>query len=125
MAALDARYRALARRGRAMVWNEALRLFPLKDGRVDLERPQHPFAGAVRHGTEKASNASGGGAEAWATRVSASEAEARITRATYTGPQIREGDKIRCMDRTGQPFYEVAAVNDRDAGDLILRLVEA
>ncbi|SMC43013.1 hypothetical protein SAMN06297251_102132 [Fulvimarina manganoxydans] len=125
MPAPDEKYRALAKSGRASIWDEALRLYPLKNGVVDQSRPLHSCTGSVRQGNEKEANASGGGAQAWSTRIAAGEAEAYITRSTYTGPQIKEGDKLRRMDRAGQPFYEIASVNDRDAGDIILKLTEA
>lgn len=124
MPAPDEKYRALAKTGRASIWDEALRLYPLKNGVVDQSRTKHEFRGAVRQGNEKEANASGGGAQAWSTRIAAGEAEAHITRATYTGPAIKQGDKIRRMDRAGQPFYEVGSVNDRDAGDFILMMTE-
>ncbi|MGQ3671789.1 hypothetical protein ACT6QG_05270 [Xanthobacter sp. TB0136] len=125
MAANDERFRALAKAGRGPIWDETLRLFPQKKGAVDPSRPQHEFKAAVRQGDEWATNASGGGARDWSVKISAGTAKVFITRATYGGPNIAVGDRVRRLDRANQPFYEVATVNDRDEGDLVLVLNQA
>lgn len=125
MPANDERFRALAKRGRGRVWDETIRLSPMLKGRSDPNRPQTLVKAAVRQGAEAAQSLTGGTARDWSLRVGAGPTEARITRATYAGPAIMVGDKVRRMDRAGQPLYEVAIVNDRDEGDIVLTLNQA
>jgi hypothetical protein len=58
-------------------------------------------------------------------RIAAGEAEAHLDRATYAGPEIRKGDKLRAVERPGTPFFEVLRVADRGHGRLVLHLGEA
>lgn len=125
MPANDERFRALAKRGRGMVWDETLRLSPMLKGKPDPSRPQYAFSASVRQGDEWASNASGGGAKDWSAKIASGSAKAFISRATYAGPVISVGDRVRRMDRSGTPPYEVAVVNDRDEGDIVLTLNQA
>lgn len=125
----DQDYRALARVGRELVFNETLYLLFLKDGRSDPSRTNQAVQGTLRVGNEKQSNATGGGAQAWSARMSTGEAMAYISRGSYDGPPIRVGDKIRenngTLDAPQYVLYEVSGFNDRDPQDLILTLSEA
>ena len=123
----DDRFRALAKVGTKLVFEETIRIFPMtKGGGADPSRDQVPVSARFRSGAEDARSQSGGQvASSWQSRISASEALAYITRAQYPDLVVRQGDKVRRVDRAGMHWYRVSAVNDRGAGDIILHLSES
>lgn len=116
-------WRALERRvdgvmGRS--FGENVRLSFMDKALVDPTRPAVEIR-AVLHVDGDDAKPIGPGGE-WRSRVATGPAELLIDRSTYTGPAPRKGDKVRALDRTGQPLFEVATVSDRDSNLLRLTL---
>jgi hypothetical protein len=65
------------------------------------------------------------GSDGMRTRLVAGKAELFLDRSTYTGPTLRKDDKVRALDRTGQPWFMVASVSDRYTNLMVLSLYEA
>lgn len=105
-------------------WAERIGLFFLKGGAVDPDRANVEINAVLRVGNERSVGPTGGLAQSWGMRIAANKAEMHIARDGYNGPAIRKGDKVRAVERLGQPFWEVAFVNDRHASRLILSLTE-
>lgn len=105
------------------VFAEPVRLSFFDRDAPDQTRPSLVLEAVLRVGEGKATRA----AEAnrgWRTRLSASKAELHIDRSKYTGPQPKQGDRVRAVSRHGQPWFEVAHVDDRSHTRLVLGLTE-
>jgi len=100
---------------------EEVDLFFLSGGVTDLSRNTVTAQAVLRVGSRDSVAPKG----AWGSRIAAGKAEAHIARASYDGPEIRKGDKLRAIERAGEPFFEVLRVADRDHGRLVLHLGEA
>lgn len=119
----DIGLRAIAKHGPDRDMREEIRILPMAGGVTDNTRGIHDALAKFRAGSEKASLPTGGTSSAtWSTRISAGEAKAWITKAAYAGPQVRQRDRVK--RRRDGTMYEVAAVNDREADDIILTLNE-
>lgn len=105
-------------------FSEPLALFFLAKGKADAMRVNLTVEAPLVVGAG-ASDSPAGRVQSWGSRIASGKARAFIARSTYSGPAIREGDKLRAVNRAGQPWFEVAHVDDRDATRLILHLVEA
>lgn len=124
---MPAPFHAIRNRALAQVdatFAEDVDLFFLSGGAADPTRGKVTAKAVLRVGSRDAGVGRGAGGGAWNTRIAAGEAEARIDRATYGGPEIRKGDKLRAVERVGQPFFEVLRVADRSHGRLVLHLGE-
>ncbi|WP_037373558.1 hypothetical protein [Sediminimonas qiaohouensis] len=99
---------------------EDVDLFFLSGGAADPARGNLTAKAVLRVGDRDDVAPSG----SWGTRIAAGKAEAHINRAAYGGPVIRQGDKLRAVERIGQPFFEVLRVSDRGSGRLVLHLGE-
>jgi hypothetical protein len=109
------------------VFAEPVRLSPMKNGRTDTTRPQHVLEAVLRVGKRQdttATGATGSSAQDWKSRFSAATAELHIDRATYDGPRVEPGDKIRALSRHGEPVWTVMAIDDRSHTRLVLVLGE-
>lgn len=102
-------------------FGETVRLAFLKNGMVDPDRPAVEVD-AILHAGGDDSYAPGSG---FRVRLSAGKAELVLNRSTYAGPMPRVGDKVRALDRAGQPWFEVASVSDRYSNLLVLSLGQA
>jgi hypothetical protein len=121
----ELRDRTLAAVDRALA--EPVRLSPMKDGDSDADRPQHVFEAVLRTGDGQVSDAAGAAgstSQERKLRFAASPGQLHIDRATYQGPAIMEGDKVRALARAGEPLWEVFAVDDRSHARLVLHLGE-
>lgn len=107
------------------VFAEPVRLSFFKSGVLDPSRPAVEIEAVLRVGEGKATNVSGGNAASWRTRIVADKAQLHIDRAAYTGPQPKQGDKVKALSRAGEPWFEVADVDDRSHTRLVLNLNEA
>lgn len=96
----------------------------MRGGVRDPERPQHEFEAPLRTGAGKARAPEGGGGKAWTTEVASGLTTVRIDLRTYTGPEFRQGDRIRDLT-VEDGLYEVARIDDRDSNRLVLELNEA
>ncbi|SHE79065.1 hypothetical protein SAMN05444339_10271 [Loktanella atrilutea] len=104
------------------VMSEDILHFPLVGGIVDTSRERLTFTAVVRVGTNEERNVSGGRAQSWGGRMNAGKARAYIDLATEPLPFFKEHDKIRLIDRDGQPFFEILNITDRQSGRMILHL---
>lgn len=97
---------------------------PLASGGVDPERPVSSLVVVLRTGAR--SDALGRSREKEVRiGVNASGGYLRIDRALYPDLIVRAGDKIRAMERTGQPWFEILSVDDRSHLRLTLDLGDA
>lgn len=94
-------------------------------GPQDPARPSVEIEAVLRVGEGKNTSVTGGNATSWRSRIVADKAQLHIDRAAYTGPQPKTGDKVRALSRHGQPWFEVADVDDRSHTRLVLNLNEA
>jgi len=97
----------------------------LKNGVVDPARPMIEIEAVLRVGEGKNTSVTGGGSAGWRTRIVADKAQLHIDRKTYTGPQPKQGDRVKALSRWGEPWFEVADVDDRSHTRLVLNLNEA
>ncbi|PZP69063.1 MAG: hypothetical protein DI604_18565 [Delftia acidovorans] len=104
---------------------EPVRLSFLKNEATDPDRQQVVIEAVLRVGEGKTTSVGFGSASSWRTRIVAGKAQLHIDRTTYTGPQPRQGDKVRALSRHGEPLFEVASVDDRSHTRLVLNLNEA
>ncbi|WP_414833582.1 hypothetical protein [Afifella sp. YEN Y35] len=105
-------------------FSEPVRLFFLRDGMVDPDRPGPLDIEAILRVGEGESTRAGPG-ESWNTRIVAGKGELHINRLVYPDIVVRVRDKVRAMARPGQPWWSVFAVDDRRPGRLMLQLGEA
>jgi hypothetical protein len=103
---------------------EHVGLFFLKNGAADPDRPKIEIDAPLRTGEKAITDLSGGNLAAWKGEVAAAVGRLAINRATYSGPPIRRGDKVRALDRPGQPWFEVLFVDDRSHTRLVAVLGE-
>ncbi|WP_312411914.1 hypothetical protein [Shinella sp.] len=94
-------------------------------GTVDPARPAVEIEAVLRVGEGKNTSVSGGNSMSWRSRIVADKAQLHIDRTTYTGPQPKQGDKVKALSRWGEPWFEVADVDDRSHTRLVLNLNEA
>lgn len=125
---LQARYHRLRNRTLAAVdrsFAEPVRLsFFNADGALDPSRPAIEIEAILVVGEGKGTFGAGVSAS-WRTRIAADRAELHIDRAKYPNVVVRKNDKVRALARQGQPWFEVAIVDDRGAARLVLQLNEA
>lgn len=107
------------------VFAEPVRLSFFKSGVLDPSRPAIEIEAVLRVGEGKTTSVDGGRAQSWRSRIVADKAQLHIDRAAYNGPQPKTGDKVRALSRHGQPWFEVADVDDRSHTRLVLNLNEA
>lgn len=122
-----ARFHELRDRATAVVdrvFARPLRLSPMANGRADPNRPQHEFEALLRVGQGKAGEPDGGGGKMWSLHIAAGVTVLAIDLRTYTGPAIRQGDKVRDLSMPSRPLYEVSRLDDRDSNRLFLELSE-
>lgn len=119
-----------ARRNRTLAISDKYHAEPiglvfLKDGKQDPDREDFEISAILRVKNTTNSNMDGGQSKSWKTRHVADKSSLNINRATYEGPALRKGDKIRALSRPGEPFFEVLNTNDRNHARLVLELGEA
>lgn len=105
----------------ARLFGERVRLSFLKNGVADPDRPLVDIS-AILHTGGDDSFAVGTG---FRSRLAAGKAELVIDRSSYAGPTVKTKDKVRALDRAGQPWFEVSAVSDRYSNLLVLSLNQA
>ena len=125
---LQARFHRLRNRSMAVndkAFAEPVRLsFFTSQGTLDPTRPLIEIEAILRVGGGS-TTAVGGIGSAWRVRIHAQKAELHIDRTTYPDLVIRTNDKVRALARPGQPWFEVAAIDDRTDGRLVLQLNES
>jgi hypothetical protein len=99
-------------------FGERVRLAPMASGVADPARPAVEITAILHCGGDDSFQAGTG----MRTRLAASKAELVIDRSTYTGPTIKAKDKVRALERDGQPWFEVATVSNKYSNLLVLSL---
>lgn len=89
-------------------------------GMSDPARPQTEFKAVLRTGASKSSKVEG-----FTSSVRATGGTLHLDPAQAVGLVFRKNDKIRALDRPGEPLFQVIAVDDRGASRLVLHLGEA
>lgn len=107
------------------VMAEAVLVYPLSKGMADTTRAHTELRCVLRVGNVRDQNVAGDLGKAWSQRIALGKAEAHIDQSAYAGLDIRKGDKLRAVDRPGQPWFEVLTVNERAQGRTVLALGEA
>lgn len=111
------------------IFAEQIRYFPLKRGATDPARAVEPFQAVLRTGSGEIVPAGAG--RSWDAQIAPGKARLTIDRNQVMpdGEPLnlvaRTGDKLRALERDGQPWWEVAHVDDRDDTRLVLHLTEA
>ncbi len=127
---LSARYHLLRDRTISAVdrsFAEPVRLLFIdaKTGKVDENRPAVVIEAVLRVGGGKTTSVARAASSSWRTRIHAQKAELHIDRTKYPDLVVRSRDIVRALARTGEPRFEVAAVDDRGSSRLVLQLGEA
>ena len=127
---LPARFHALRDRAMAVndrVFAEPVQLSFLKNGVVDPTRPSPllPIEAPLRVGGGKETNVDGRDSSVWHASIQAGRAELHIDPVKYPGLKFIKGDKVRALARSGQPWFQVLAVDDRLSTRLVVQLGEA
>ena len=102
---------------------EPVRLLPQAGGAKDQSRPVHVFTAKLRVGEVTPEQI--GTAVAWKGYIQSGKARLWVTRETYVGPVIRQGDLIVALSRDGEPVWTVEMVNGRNKSRIIFELSEA
>lgn len=103
-------------------FGESVRLSFMKDKVTDPDRASVVIWAVLRSDPERTIGPTGGNNKAMHMRHSSTPSELHIDPVKYSGPKIREGDRVRAMDRPGVPVFEVLSVDDRAHPRHILRL---
>lgn len=114
------RDRAVAAVDRVMA--EDIALYFMRNGVTDPDRDNITIRAVLRVGA--GDNAIDTRSRNWAQRIAAGKAQLHVDRATNPRLTVRKGDRIRAIERVGQPFFEVLRADDRAHGRLVLELGE-
>lgn len=117
---LPARFHRLRNRAMAVsdrAFAEPVRLAFYKNGVIDPARPMRDIEAILKVRSGEFVKLGNNG-----MLLNAQPAELHINRATYPDLVVRVKDGVRANARPGQPWFEVAGVNDRTDGRLVLRL---
>jgi|GEM_PF-954481 len=106
-------------------FGETVRLSFMVNGRADPDRPQIVIRCEALH-TEGDTTRPAGSAASGPHRVrfAAADAVLFIDRSTYEGPALQSGDRVRAMDRAGEPVWSVDFVSDRHSNLIAVALKE-
>jgi hypothetical protein len=107
------------------VWAETLRHLPLSFGAQDLTREKVEFVAVVRTGERDAAKLSFGRGNTARSGIAAAGGQLRLDRSAYPDVELKKGDKIVALERTGEPAFEVLLVDDRSHLRLICELGDA
>lgn len=103
-------------------YQEAVKMSFLKNGVLDPARPAQDIQAILHHpGLDGALELKGG----MLSSIAASKHYLVVERAKYPAMLVIPKDKVRATSRPGSPWYEVAKVNDRHSGILVMELNEA
>lgn len=108
---------------------ERVKLSFMKNAVVDPDRPAVEINAILQCGGDDSFTIGTG----FRTRLAAGKAELVIDRSSYLffpplGPPMpmpKKDDKVRALDRAGQPWFAVATVSDRYSNLLVLSLNQA
>lgn len=106
----------------AASWGEQVRLAFMKGEALDASRPAIELRAILHVAGDRV--ASSGPADTYKTLQALGDSELILNRDTYTGPAPKQGDKVRALERAGQPWFRVANVSDRYSNLIVLHLGE-
>lgn len=118
-------YAALQRRAISAVdaaLGERIWHYPLLDGRADGTREAGEVCGVVRIQEAEDRSLEGGRSGSWGGRVSRSPAAAHISHSHPRAGMMRQHDKVRLLDRPGEPIFEILRLSTDRYGRLIAYL---
>ena len=104
------------------VMAEDIALYFMRNGVTDPDRDNTTIRAVLRVGS--GDNAIDTRSRNWAQRIAAGRAQLHIDRVAHPGLTVRRHDRIRAIERVGQPFFEVLRADDRAHGRLVLELGE-
>ncbi|KQI68952.1 hypothetical protein AN189_07270 [Loktanella sp. 3ANDIMAR09] len=102
--------------------SEEIAFYPLTGNTPDAARQKTTLRAVVRIGTGDNSSVTGGTSRGWGTRLSAGKGQAHVRRSGQVIPDFRKHDKVRLVDRVGQPFFEILTVHDGPSERIVLEL---
>lgn len=106
-------------------FGETVRLSFMKDGKADPARAQMTVRCHALHTDDDtlrpAGNTLGGNPH---VRLGGAPAVLFLDRGSYTGPALRPGDRVRAMDRAGEPVWQVDTISDRHSNLIAVALIE-
>ncbi|WP_421998204.1 hypothetical protein [Roseovarius confluentis] len=105
------------------IMGETLRHYPMINGMADAARVKTEFTAVVRSGQAEEKNVSGTSAS-WGSRITSGKTEVHISRLAYPDLLVKDGDRIVALDRPGEHRFQVAGINDRMHGRIILEVTE-
>lgn len=117
------KYRDLAVRAVDDLMGETLHVLPINAGKIDPARTARDVISPLRVGVEENDGVSGK-SKSWGARIASGKARAHISREKYPDLVLRQGDRLRAVERAGRPWFEVDSVGDRDHSRLIVELDE-
>lgn len=104
-------------------FGETVRLSFMKDGKADPSRPQLSTRCHALHTdddmTRPAGNTLGGNPH---VRFAGAAAVLFLDRGSYSGPELRPGDRVRAVDRDGEPVWQVDYISDRHSNLIAVAL---
>lgn len=104
----------------ARSFGEKVRLSFMTAGQQDPTRPPVEIRAVLHVGGDRTVPIGPG--DNYRTKLSLGTAELLLDRSTYTGPIPKPCDKVRALDRAGEPWFEVASVSDRFSNLIIVNL---
>ena len=105
------------------VMSERIMHFPLRQQQPDPHRSKREIHAVLRVGGLRDKPAEGG--KSWMARIAQGRAECHIDRSTQPNIDIRQGDRIRAVERVGQPIFDVLQVQERHHGRIVVGLGES
>lgn len=105
---------ARVRRDIDSAWAEAIRLSPMRHQAADPDRDQVTIRAVLRtvdQGRVRFSPGRGESGRVMAATMPASSATLKIDKSAYPDIDLRVGDRVRAMDRAGQPVFEVVTID--------------
>ncbi|MGV2111928.1 hypothetical protein ACQZ46_11680 [Agrobacterium salinitolerans] len=97
----------------------------MKNEKADPDRPQVVIMAVLRTGDETAGPLDVSGGRSLHSRIAAGKAALYIDRTEYPYIVLRKKDKLRALERPGEPVFEVSTVDDRNHARLIAGLNQA
>lgn len=101
-------------------FGERVRLSFMKNGVTDPARTAVVVRALLHVGAENIEPM--GPAGTYRGTAAIGSAELLLDRAAYTGPVPLRGDKVRALDRAGEPWFEVSSVSDRETNLITVTL---
>lgn len=120
-------FERLARAARSTVervHGEAIRISFMLDGRADPDRPRVTVRAILSTADPDLAQFRTALNSDRRNEFSSCAAVLVLERVTYTGPDLAKGDRVRALDRPGEPVWEVSGAPARDAGLIRAPLIE-